>query len=240
VGESGEATVDGELTVEELADRAGLTVRTVRFYASEGLLPAPRRRGRLAIYDNRHQLRLDLIRTLQDHGYTLSAIQRVLIRIPQDAPPAVYAVQSAVLAPWLRDEEVVDLDRAELQRRFGTAFTDPQWDFLVAIGAVEPLGADRYRATPVMVTHAIELLALPVPPELLIDSTRIISEHATAVADGLTDWFAGVVWGPYRRGELDDEQVLQLLERLRPLALHGLVGAFTRAADQAAHRRLDD
>ena len=39
-------------------------------------------------------MRLDLIRTLQEHGYTLSAIQRVLARIPEDATPAEYAVQA--------------------------------------------------------------------------------------------------------------------------------------------------
>src|SRR4051795_9900023 len=113
----------GQLTVDELAARTGLTVRTVRFYASEGLLPAPTRRGRMAYYDSRHRMRLDLIRTLQEHGYTLSAIQRVLARVPEDATPAEYAVQSAVLAPWLpgRTEEV---DRGELERRTGAALDD--------------------------------------------------------------------------------------------------------------------
>src|SRR5947209_913773 len=90
VGEFG-----AELTVDELAARTGMTVRNVRFYASEGLLPAPTRRGRMAYYDSRHRMRLDLIRSLQEHGYTLAAIERVLARIPVDASPAEYAVQSA-------------------------------------------------------------------------------------------------------------------------------------------------
>src|SRR4051794_41866590 len=73
-------------------------------------------------------MRLDLIRTLQEHGYTLSAIQRVLARIPEDATPAEYAVQSAVLAPWLpgRTEEV---DRGELERRGGGAVGGEQPDY---------------------------------------------------------------------------------------------------------------
>ena len=62
-------TVDAdEFTIDELAARTGMTVRTVRFYATEGLLPAPQRRGRVAYYNARHRMRLDLIRTLQDHG----------------------------------------------------------------------------------------------------------------------------------------------------------------------------
>lgn len=230
-------TVD-EFTVDELAARTGTTVRTLRFYASEGLLPAPRRRGRLAYYDARHRMRLDLIRTLQEHGYTLSAIQRVLARIPEDASAAEYAVQSAVLAPWLSgaDQEV---DRAELERRVGEPLDDQQLDSLRALGAVTALPDGRYRISQAMLGHAVELARLPVPPGVLRESARIIAEHATAVADGLTDVFARAIWGPYQRGELTHEQVMQILERMRPLALEGLVGAFARAADDAAHRRLE-
>jgi hypothetical protein len=74
-----------EFTIDELAVRTGLTVRTLRFYANAGLLPAPQRRGRIAYYSAQHRMRLDLVRTLQKHGYTLAAISRVLARIPLDA-----------------------------------------------------------------------------------------------------------------------------------------------------------
>jgi hypothetical protein len=87
--------------------------------------------------------------------------------------------------------------------------------------------------------HAVELLRLPVPASVLHDSARIIEEHATAVANGLTDVFVEAIWGPYQRGELDHEQVVALLTRLRPLAVQGLVSAFGRAADRAARRGLD-
>jgi DNA-binding transcriptional MerR regulator len=234
-----EATVDDEYTVDELAARTGMTVRTLRFYASEGLLPPPERRGRVAYYDSRHRLRLDLIRTLQGHGYTLSAIQRVLDRIPPDATPAEYAVQSAVLAPWL-PEPSEELDRAELERRVGAQLDDEHLDHLAALGAVQRLPNGRYRIAQAMLGHAAELTRLPVPPDLLRESARIIDEHATAVAKGLTDLFARAIWGPYQRGQLTHEQVVAILDRIRPLALQGLVGAFARAADEAAHRRLEE
>jgi len=57
---------DDELTIDELAARTGMTVRTVRFYASEGLLPAPVKRGRIAYYGSTHRMRLELVKTLQD------------------------------------------------------------------------------------------------------------------------------------------------------------------------------
>jgi DNA-binding transcriptional MerR regulator len=233
-----EAAIDGELTVDELAARTGMTVRTLRFYASEGLLPAPQRRGRVAYYDARHRLRLDLIRTLQEHGYTLSAIQRVLARIPENATPAEYAVQSAVLTPWLPDQTEV-LDRAGLERRIGQRIEDEQVEYLIAVGALERHADGTFRASPAMLGHAAELMRLPVPQSVLRESAEIIDEHATAVADGLTDLFARAIWGPYQRGEIDHEQVVAILDRMRPLALQGLLGAFARAADAAAHRRLE-
>ena len=63
---------DDELyTVDELAAATGMTVRTTRYYAGLGLLPAPTRRGRMAYYTEEHRARLELIRALQDHGFTL-------------------------------------------------------------------------------------------------------------------------------------------------------------------------
>jgi DNA-binding transcriptional MerR regulator len=183
-------------------------------------------------------MRLDLIRTLQEHGYTLAAIERVLQRIPADAAPSEYAVQSAVLAPWLPDQSE-ELDRAGLERRIGRRLTDDELANLSALGALEELGDGRFRASPALLGHAVELLRLPVPANVLHDSAAIISEHATAVADGLTDVFIKAIWGPYQQGELDDEQLVAMLTRLRPLAIQGLVGAFARAADRAARRGLD-
>jgi DNA-binding transcriptional MerR regulator len=226
-----------EFTVDELAARVGMTVRTVRFYAGQGLLPAPEKRGRVAYYGSQHRLRLELIRTLQDHGYTLAAIERVLSRVPQDASPAEYAVRSAVLAPWLPEEdEAEELDRAELEKRAGRAIDDEQLHYLGLIGAIQPLSNGRYRVASSALGHAVQLLALPVPVQVLRDSATIINEHATAVANGLTEVFIKAIWGPYQRGEIDHEQVVAMLGQLRPLAVQGLVSAFGHAADRAARR----
>lgn len=233
-----QAVADDELTVDELAARTGMTVRTVRFYASEGLIPSPARRGRIAYYDARHRMRLDLIRTLQEHGYTLAAIERVLERVPHDATPAEYSVQSAVLAPWLT-EQTEELDRAELDRRIGWVVDDGQLTYLTRIGAVAPVEGGRFSTSPSLLGHAVQLLNLEVPQHTLQESAAIISEHATAVAEGLTELFARSIWGPYQRGEMTSEQVAAMLQLMRPLALQGLIGAFARAADDAAHRRLE-
>ena len=227
-----------EFTIDELAARTGMTVRTLRFYATEGLLPPPERRGRVAYYGAQHRMRLDLIRTLQEHGYTLAAIERVLERIPADAEPAQYAVHASVLAPWL-PEATEELDRTGLERRVGRRLDDDELDYLERIGALEPTGDATFRVSPALLGHAVELMRLPVPASVLHDSAQIIGEHATAVAEGVTAVFEKSIWGPYRRGEIDHEQVVAMLSRLRPLAVQGLVRAFVHAADSAARRRLD-
>lgn len=232
------ARSDDEFTIDELAARTGMTVRTLRFYATEGLLPPPERRGRIAYYGAPHRMRLELIRTLQEHGYTLAAIERVLARVPADASPAEYAVQSAVLAPWLPDQ-TEEIDRAALERRLGRRITDEELGYFVQIGALEPAGDDRFEVSSAMLGHALELIQLPVPTSVLHDSAAIIDEHATAVANGLTEVFISAIWGPYQRGEIDHEQVVAMLSRLRPLAVQGLVSAFGRAADRAARRGLE-
>lgn len=229
---------DDEFTIDELAARTGMTVRTLRFYATQGLLPPPQRRGRIAYYGPGHRMRVELIRTLQEHGYTLSAIERVLARIPTDAEPAEYAVHSAVLAPWL-PEPSEHLDPAGLERRLGRRVSDEELGYLLQVGALEQVGDGTFRASPAILGHAVELMKLPVPMAVLHDSAALIDEHATAVAEGLTEVFIKAIWGPYQRGEIDHAQVVAMLSRLRPLAVQGLVGAFGRAADRAARRGLE-
>jgi hypothetical protein len=148
-------------------------------------------------------------------------------------------VQAAVLAPWLPDQ-FLDLDRADLQRRVGHPLDDEQLDYLAATGALDRVADGRFRTSPALLGHALALMALPVAQAVLQESAAIVNEHATAVADGLTELFARAVWGPYQRGELTHEQVVAILERMRPMALQGLLGAFARAADDAAHRRLEN
>jgi DNA-binding transcriptional MerR regulator len=52
-------------------------VDTVRFYQGRGLIPAPRRRGRLAIYDDGHLARIRRIRSLLDQGFSLAQIHKL-------------------------------------------------------------------------------------------------------------------------------------------------------------------
>ncbi len=63
--------------VEQLAAACDVSVDTVRYYQSLGLLPPPEREGRVAWYGPPHAERIREIRRLQSKGLTLAAIRRV-------------------------------------------------------------------------------------------------------------------------------------------------------------------
>src|SRR5664280_1902757 len=67
-----------EMRVEQLSVQSGVAVDTIRYYQSKGLLDPPRREGRVAWYDEVHLERLDRVRTLQQRGFTLATIVRLL------------------------------------------------------------------------------------------------------------------------------------------------------------------
>ena len=62
------------MTLEELAEAAGVPSRTVRYYVSVGLLPSPGGRGRSASYGDEHLQRLRLARSLAERRVPLSDI----------------------------------------------------------------------------------------------------------------------------------------------------------------------
>lgn len=72
------APAEDDLTLTELADRAGVSERTIRYYIQFGLLPAPEGAGPKTRYGRGHLGRLRLIRVLQDRHLPLNAIRKIL------------------------------------------------------------------------------------------------------------------------------------------------------------------
>ena len=94
-----------QLGIGELADAAGISRRAVRFYVQQGLIPPPTGKGRGAHYEASHLERLRKVLELQEAGYSLDAIGRLLegknVEVPiAPARPAIRASLSAEL--WTR------------------------------------------------------------------------------------------------------------------------------------------
>jgi DNA-binding transcriptional MerR regulator len=62
-------------TISQLAELAGVTPRTIRYYTAEGLLPRPDARGQYALYGEEHLLRLQLIAQLKETYLPLGEIK---------------------------------------------------------------------------------------------------------------------------------------------------------------------
>src|SRR5215210_1841141 len=66
------------MRIGDLAERAGTTVRTVRYYVAQGLLPGPVGAGRRSAYTYEHLVRLAAIRALKARYLPLAEIGRRL------------------------------------------------------------------------------------------------------------------------------------------------------------------
>jgi len=73
-----------DLDLLELAEAAGVTARTIRYYVQQGLLPSPGTRGPKTKYDRAMLDRLQLIKLLQRRHQPLSEIRRMLESLDED------------------------------------------------------------------------------------------------------------------------------------------------------------
>ena len=82
--------MSGERTysIGSLADAAGVSRRTVRFYVQRDLLPPPEGLGRGALYTDEHLARLLQIKAWQEEGVPLDEIHGRLRRRPSPAGAA--------------------------------------------------------------------------------------------------------------------------------------------------------
>ena len=75
---------DTGYAMTDLASLAGVTPRTVRYYVSLGLIPAPEQAGRAARYGEDHLRRVRLIRRLQEQHLPLAEIRARLSSLTDD------------------------------------------------------------------------------------------------------------------------------------------------------------
>ncbi|MFF1438709.1 MerR family transcriptional regulator [Streptomyces sp. NPDC058295] len=225
-------TEDPALTVDELAARAGVTVRTVRFYGTKGLLPppviGPRRVGH---YGAGHLARLALIEELRRQGLTLAAIERYLDRLPPGLDAHDLAVHRAVVASWAPDA-VETVPRAELQRRAGRPLSEEDVDRLAAMGVLgagdgdgdgDPAGEDAYRVDAGLLRLGVRLLDVPLSPEAIRAARTVLLDHARAAAHELSRLLREEV------PERDAQAVRSLSAHMQPLVVQALLTAFQRS-----------
>ena len=219
------------MTLDELTKRVGMSVRNVRFYTTRGLVPPPIRRGRSGYYSAEHIVRLELVRELQAHGFTLSAIEGYMARIPPGASPETIALHRTLLAPWMA-ELPETLSRKELVRRAGRPLSEDDLDTLNALGIVYPTKQGKYQVAVAHLSVGVALLDLGMPFEAALAAQDIFMAHGRAIADELTELFRTQVWPAYKETGASPEELREVVEKFKPVTVAALVAAYESAVNE--------
>lgn len=211
------------LTIDELAARSGVTVRTVRFYSTRGLLPppvlGPRRVGR---YGREHLARLALIEELQRQGMTLAGIERYLEQLPAELSADDLAIHRAVVASWAPPDSAQTVTLEELRRRAGRQLADGDVERLVAMGVVTREG-DDFRVDSGLLRLGVQLLDVPLSQESIVAARTVLTEHARAAAHELSQLLRG------ETSERAARDVRSLSAHMQPIVVQALLTAFQRS-----------
>jgi DNA-binding transcriptional MerR regulator len=220
---------DRELTVDELAARVGVTVRNVRAYSARGLLPAPRMVGRTGYYGRQHVARLLLVREMLAEGYSLAMIERTLASAAPTASSTTLALHRALLAPWLPPEPEV-MTGAELAARAGVPEDPALVDRLVQLGLVERAGEGELRVLdPALLTAGLQVVALGVPPDDLIDAQTRVNALVREIAQTYVTMFVETGLRAFVEAGVPADQldrVRDTVARLQPAAAQAVLAAF--------------
>jgi DNA-binding transcriptional MerR regulator len=219
------------MTLDELTRRVGMSVRNVRFYTTKGLVPPPIRRGRSGYYTADHLARLELVRELQAHGFTLSAIERYVARIPDHATPETIALHRTLLAPWMA-EMPETIGKRELVRRAGRPLSEEDLEALNALGIVFPTKQGKFEVAVAHLSVGVALLDLGLPLDAALAAQDIFTEHGRRIAEELTELFRTKVWPVYRDGRASPEQLRAVVERFKPVTVQALVTAYESAVNE--------
>ncbi|MFD7132811.1 MerR family transcriptional regulator [Streptomyces sp. NPDC059894] len=211
-----------EYRTEELAEAAGITVRTLRFYRERGLLAPPRREGRIAWYDDHHLARLRTVAALLERGHTLTGIAELAEAFDHGRDVADLL---GVGTPT--EEEPVRLTPEELAARFEGQVTPDNLAAALDLGYLGTDGDEIVHISRRLLDVSTALVREGIPLADVLAAGARVRAHA----DALADLFADLV---LRHAAEDD------LPRLRPLARSVVEAELSLALDRRlGHGRED-
>jgi DNA-binding transcriptional MerR regulator len=227
--------------VEQLAASCDVSVDTVRFYQSRGLLPQPEREGRLAWYDDEHADRIRRIRELQTKGLTLAAIGRVLDG-EMAADDADLAAAVAVARGDDGREATLTLDELASASGVPASLIQAVEREGIAVGRrVE--GEVRYSSADVEVVRtALKLLEFGLPVGELLSLARDADAALRTLAVRAVDLFDSHVREPIRDtvgADPGGAKTAEAFEALLPAVTALIATHFRRVVLEEAERRLE-
>lgn len=229
--------------VDDLANRCGVSVDTVRYYQSLGLLDPPTREGRAAWYDEDHAVRLQRIRELKSKGLPLSTIRRV---VSGDLDKGDEALAAALAEPLPDEASPALLTPEEVAARTGIStelLKVMEREGLLLPRHVE--GEARYTTGDAeAVSAGLELLDAGVPLGELLDLARRYDGAMRAVADDAVELFARFVRDPIQgsaaSGQEASERLVTAFRRMLPATSAVVAHHFRRLLIERARARFTE
>lgn len=233
------------MTIDELAQRTGMTVRNIRAHQSRGLLQPPEIEGRTGYYGAEHVARIELIAEMQADGFNLAAIKR-LLGDSQGSERELLGFKRALMTPW-ENEEPEFITAVELFERLRLDAEQPDPKLLsraIGVGFLVDLGEGRFEIrSPTLFRAGEELRALGIAADTAMDVLEEIDRSARAVARVFVKLFVEQVWRPFSaKGQPDSEwpHVRNAIERMRPLATDAVMAVFRHTMTEAVERRFGE
>ena len=160
--------------IDELAHLSGIPSRTIRFYNTQGLLPAPLMRGRIAYYSQDHLLVLNVIKELKEQqNLPLEVIKQLLeIRAQHGDVQMNLALKQRLLRPLTSGGAEVQLSKEALMQQTGAV--EERIDELTSQGLLFPAqikGQPVFSGDDVLLLQlydGLEQLGLPIALPALI------------------------------------------------------------------------
>ncbi|MFD6323377.1 MerR family transcriptional regulator [Streptomyces sp. NPDC058442] len=205
--------------MEELARRAGITVRTLRFYRERKLIPPPRREGRIAWYDDRHLARLRTITALLERGHTLNGIAELAEAFDHGRD-----VGDLLGMDTPTEETPVRLTPEQLADRFAGEVTPENLAAAMDLGYLGTDGEEIVHISRRLLDVSSALVREGIPLAEVLRAGREVRAHAETMA-GL---FAELI---LRHAPED------AVHRLRPLARSVVDAELSLAMDRRLHQR---
>ena len=244
VPDSGDAAAGdspNQLTIEQLAAETGMSVRNIRAHQARGLLHPPEVRQRVGYYGADHVARLRLIAELQADGFNLKGIERLLEGEGADASQAMLSFRRAIAEPF-EDERPEMVSAAELAERFGEAATPRQPGAVGQARPADAVGDSTYEvASPKLLRIAEEVVERGVPMDAALEVVQVMQRSSRYVAEAFAELFMKSIWQPFENEGRPAErwpEVLEAIERLRPIASEALVAVFQMTMSDAGRARV--
>lgn len=229
-GRSTDGVDANQLTIEQLAAETGMSVRNIRSHQARGLLPPPEVRMRVGYYGAEHVAQLRLISALQEEGFNLNGIKR-LLEDQHGTAERLVRVRQSLAAP--KDSGPAEiLTAVELGRRFELEPEEGRELLARALklGILIPLGGDKYEApNPSLLAVGDEAVKSGIPLRAALAVIEEIQRHCDSVSRSFVKLFLREVWKPFATADMPVErwpEIEDAVDRLRPAASEALLTIF--------------